>query len=473
MRLAVRELKIIDVSNDSIVIEKFLSDAETAFDIAGNRDNREFVLGLVDQYRAASSWKVKKYIEVILLACLQKCLIHESQRDLVIKTLSLPDDILSNPQGYIDYSLVQLLPKADLHVHLDGSVLPRTILEEHEKQGIPVDFDGDHVEDVVSIGPEGITDFMKFLHDCFELPLRIMQTREGLRRVAFEIVRQAYNENLLHIEPRFAPCLHTRQGLSYDEVIDAVVEGLLEGQARYGVSVGLIAGIYRDKVDLPDEHYKNHCIETARAVAGAQDRYKGVIEFGFDIVGKEDGYPPSMDKFLEAFSYVKAHAPNVHITAHAGEMYGTEDNVRYVVSNYGAERIGHGIQILSGALFGFERLKELPFEICPTSNVQLFCAKSIEEHPVYQLIKQGFLVTINTDNRTASRTTLTAEIFKLLGLHGVELYQGEMISDIIHRLVINGIKAAFIEKEKKKELLAKAEREIGLVNRLVAVLRRD
>ena len=464
--------EIIGTLDDQGIISELLSRAETLLKSRKKDDIEELTIYLVDRFNNPLSWKEKKVTELLLLKFLKAGLITGTQRELVIKTLSLSSDIIDNPDSYIDYCVVGLLPKAELHVHLDGSVLPKTILEEHLRQGIPIDFESEHVEDIVSVGPDGITDFMAFLHNCFDIPLRIMQTREGLRRVAFEIVKQAYYENIFHIEPRFAPCLHLKQGLTYDEVMDAVIEGLLEGQARYGVSVSLIAGIYRDKVDLPEKHFQVHCMETAKAVVMAEERHRGKIELGFDIVGKEEGYPPSRDEFLEAFKYVKGHAPGVHITSHAGEMYGTAQNVTYVVANYGVERIGHGIQLFHDGLYGFERVRQIPFEVCPTSNVHLYCVESIERHPVFELIRQGFIVTINTDNRTASRTKLTDEIYKLLGLHGVELYQGEMISDLIQKLVINSIRSAFISLVRKEELLAKARREIELVNRLVAILKR-
>ena len=467
MRVSYQE-KITSVANDQEAIDDMLTSVGSY--ISRGQFGAALVI-LVEKYNYPPSWKEKKVAELLLLKLYQDEQIHPNQRALIERTLSLDEAVLADPKADIDYGVVSLLPKADLHVHLDGSVFPATIEGEHIRQGIPIDFDRSRIEDIVSIGPDGIQDFDEFLHDCFGLPLRIMQTKEGLTRVAYEMVRQAYRDNLFHIEPRFAPCVHMERGLSYDEVMDSVIKGLLEGQENYGVSVGLIAGIYRDKVDLEDEHYRGHCLETARAVVRAADKYKGEIELGFDIVGKEDGYPPNRGEYMRAFNHVTKLAPHVHITAHAGEMPGTAKNIPFVLANFWAERIGHGIQIFTESFIGLDRILEVPFEICPTSNVQLFCAESFENHPVFELIRRGFFVTINTDNRTISRTTVTKEIFNLLGLHDVVLYEDDRISELIERLVLNGIRAAFIPDDRKEEMLAKARREIELVNKLVKILR--
>jgi adenosine deaminase len=321
------------------------------------------------------------------------------------------------------------LAKIELHCHLDGSLRPETVLELAKKQG---------VETPVSTIKE-IKEYLTAPADCpslaeylkrFDLPIALMQTEEALERVAFELMEDSAKENVKYIEIRFAPLFHQEKGLSIEQIIESVLKGIKRAEAQYEIKGNLILSFLKF---MPSETIKP-VLDLAKPYMG-----KGVV--AVDLAGNEDeGFAKD---FIDAMTYAKTLG--YHITVHAGET-GFGINVLESIELLGAERIGHGVNIRDheGA---FERVKALkiPLEMCPTSNVQTKAVKSAEDHPIVDFIKSGIQVTLNTDNRTVSDTTMVGEI---------ELCQKTLsLTEGLYREIYQmSIEASFASTEIKKWL---------------------
>lgn len=240
------------------------------------------------------------------------------------------------------------------------------------------------------------------------------------------------NDGVCYIETRFAPVFHTQKGLHYDDVIDAVLEGLEEGRKKFGVGYGLILCGMRNM---------KNTLEIAELAVNF--RNKGVV--GFDLAGEEGGYPPK--KHVDAFQFIQR--ANFHITIHAGEAFGKE-SIWQAIQICGAHRIGHGTRLTEDITFDKEgnvvALGELaqyvldtrlPIEICLLSNVHTGAVDKLENHPFIKLFKEKFRVFLNTDDRLMSDTTLTKEYTIAAELFDISL-------DDIEKLNINAMKSAFI-----------------------------
>jgi len=225
-----------------------------------------------------------------------------------------------------------------------------------------------------------------------------MQTEEQLRLVMLDLFRQLESDNVLYAEIRFAPLLHTMQGLKPSEVVRAVNEATREGTEKYGVDAGIILCTLR--------HYsEDQSIETVELVRN----YKGSHVVGFDIAADEAGFP--IDNHVKAFQFAKAH--NIQCTAHAGEARGAE-SVWETLQNFHPSRIGHGVRSVEDAqLLSFLKKKNIHLEVCPTSNIQVNVFDKIEDHSADRIYNAGVSMSINTDARTISNVTLADE-YKLM-----------------------------------------------------------
>lgn len=302
------------------------------------------------------------------------------------------------------------MPKVSLHDHLDGALRPATIVELAAEVGYELP-----TTDPAELGTwftqAASSGSLERYLETFAHTVAVMQTPEGLRRVAKEAVLDLAADGVVHGELRYAPEQHLQRGLSLQEVVDAVQWGLQDGvaaaaDAGRSIRVGTILTAMRH-ADRGDEI----------AALSLTNRDRGVV--GFDIAGAEEGFPPS--RLASAFATLRdADFP---VTIHAGEAAGL-DSIAEAVHLGAACRIGHGVRIVDditfpadgagepelGLLAHWVRDRQIPLEMCPSSNVQTGAARSIAEHPITALKALGFAVTINPDNRLMSGTTLTREM---------------------------------------------------------------
>ncbi len=330
------------------------------------------------------------------------------------------------------------MPKTDLHVHLDGSLRPQTILELAEEQGIELPGNPQTEEEFIKVAKiganhESLADYPK----AFDITLLVLQSEEALYRAAFELGEDAARENVRYIEVRYAPVLHTRSGLSFPVIVEAVAEGLREAKRRYGIMSGqIICGIRH--------------IEPEASVRLAElcvaFKHKGVV--GFDLAGAEFGNPPK--DYLEAFNLVRNN--NVNLTIHAGEAFGPE-SIHQAIHICGAHRIGHGTRLREdGDLLNYINDHRIPLEVCLTSNIQTKAAESFASHPLPFYLSFGLRCTINTDNRLVTNTTMTDEFERAVNSYDLN------IGDL-RKLVVNGFKSSFMPYRKKTTITAQAGME--------------
>ncbi len=334
-------------------------------------------------------------------------------------------------------------PKAELHCHLDGSLRLETMLELATAQGKLGLLPGRDVEslDAILLQIDKSSTLEEYL-SWFSYSIPLMQSKESLRRIAYELVQDAAAENVRYLEIRYAPILHIEEGLTIEQVNEAVLDGMKSAGDDFGVKTGLIISGLRDR-------FESASLRQAELAVAHRD--KGVV--GFDLAGGEAGNPPK--HHLHAFYFARNHRLN--LTVHAGESWGP-DSISQALFHCGAHRIGHGTSLHEDAqLMQFVLDHQIPLEICPTSNVQTSVVDSFESHPVALYIEKGIQVSINTDNRLFSHTDLTSELLKVYEHNGIEMAQ-------LKRVVLDGFRHAFLPFDEKKELVASMAVELGLGN---------
>ncbi|HUP18399.1 MAG TPA: adenosine deaminase [Gemmatimonadota bacterium] len=334
----------------------------------------------------------------------------------------------------VDREILERLPKTDLHVHLDGSLRPETIAELAEKDEVDLPFDS--VEDVRRWFAEELPerDLVAYL-ERFDVTTAVMQTEEALERVAFELVEDAAKENVWYMEVRYAPILSQKRGLSLRQVVDAIDRGLRRGRERYPRTQAyqIICGL---------RHFEP---ERAVRMAALAVEYKGRGVLAFDLAGAEKDNPAK--RFNEAFALVR-HA-NLNVTVHAGEAFGPE-SIHQALHWAGADRIGHGVRLGEDPdLLQYVIDHRIPLEMCPTSNVQTGAVESIEQHPLRRYHEEGVRVTVNTDNRLMSGTTMTDEL-------AVCVEHLDFGLDDLKKILLNGFKSAFLRYQDRKALIEEA-----------------
>ncbi|MEU4167870.1 adenosine deaminase [Streptomyces sp. NPDC026665] len=339
----------------------------------------------------------------------------------------------------IDADTIRRLPKAVLHDHLDGGLRPATLVELAETVGhtLPTTDPQELAAWYYEAANSG--DLVRYIA-TFEHTLAVMQSREGLLRTAEEYVLDLAEDGVVYGEVRYAPELMVNGGLALPEVVEAVQEGLAAGMAKAAaagtpVRVGtLLCGM----------RMFDRTRETADLAVAFRDA--GVV--GFDIAGAEDGFPPA--DHLDAFEHLRRE--NVPFTIHAGEAHGLP-SIHQALQVCGAQRIGHGVRITEdivdgklGRLAGWVRDRRVALEMCPTSNLQTGAATSIAEHPITALRDLGFRVTLNTDNRLVSGTTMTREMSLLVEEAGWGV-------EDLRTVTVNAVKSAFIPFDERKALI--------------------
>jgi adenosine deaminase len=331
----------------------------------------------------------------------------------------------------LDVATIRSAPKVLLHDHLDGGLRPRTVIELAAESGyrdLPTT-DPDALEEWFFQGKPDSS--LELYLEAFAHTVGVMQTPEALERVAAECAEDLAADGIVYAEVRFAPELHLQQGLSLDEVVNAVLAGLRRGAEGRDITMGLLLCAMRQAA---------RSVEIAELAIRHRDN--GVL--GFDMAGPEAGYPPT--RYLDAFQLITHE--NFHFTLHAGEAFGLP-SIWEALQWCGAERLGHGVRIVDditiqpdghvklGRLAAYIRDTRVPIEMCPTSNVHTGAVRSIEDHPIDLLRRLRFRVTVNTDNRLMSGISLTDEFAALARTFGIGL-------DDMEWLTLNAIKSAFL-----------------------------
>ncbi len=346
-------------------------------------------------------------------------------------------------------------PKALLHDHLDGGVRPATVLELGHEIGheLPAD------------DAQGLAEWFRAQSDSGSLvsyletfvhTVGVMQTPQALARVARECALDLAADGVVYAEIRYAPELHLERGLSLDEVVDAVQAGFEEGSALAAAAGRPI----RMGALLTAMRHAARSMEIAELAV--RHRGRGVV--GFDIAGAEAGYPPS--RHLDAFDYL--HRANFHVTIHAGEAFGLP-SIWEAIQVCGTERLGHGVRIVDditvdagsdgagadgaasdgaqlGLLAAWVRDRRIPLEMCPSSNLQTGAAASIAEHPITLLKDLRFRVTLNTDNRLMSDTSVGREMALLVEQAGWTMND-------LRWVTINAMKSSFIPFDERLAII--------------------
>ncbi len=341
---------------------------------------------------------------------------------------------------------IKRLPKALLHDHLDGGLRAQTIIEIADRIGyskLPTDDAKDLAkwfEDSCNSGS-----LVRYL-ETFAHTVAVMQTKEGIVQVARECVIDLARDGVVYAEVRGAPELSTEQGLSIEQVVDATLEGYRQGMAEAAVEGNKI----RVESLLCGMRQSNRSMEAAKAVVKYRDQ--GVV--GFDIAGPEDGFPPSNQ--LEEFEYLRKE--NAHFTIHAGEAFGLP-SIWQAVQICGGERLGHGVRIIDdidftksnpklGLLSSYIKDRRIALELCPTSNLQTGVAKTYSEHPIDKLLSLKFQVTLNTDNRLMSNTSMSNEMQQCVNAFNWKFEDLQLVT-------INAMESSFISYEEKIDLIEK------------------
>ncbi len=339
----------------------------------------------------------------------------------------------------LDREVLRLAPKVLLHDHLDGGLRPRTVIElaeEHGYRNLPT-HDADELALWFNRGAKR-NDLVLYL-ETFAHTVGVMQHRDAIERVAYECAVDLAADGVVYAEVRMAPELCTEEGLTLDDAVEAMLDGFERGAAESGIVIRLICSAMRTAA---------RSLEIAELAVRWRDR--GAV--GFDIAGAEAGFPPT--RHLDAFQYVQRE--NFHTTIHAGEAFGLP-SIWEAVQFCGAERLGHGVRIVDdisgppgeeqlGRLASFVRDRRIPLELCPTSNVGTGVCASIAEHPIGLLRRLRFRVTLNTDNRLMSATSMTHEMAQLHEAFGWGL-------DDFRWLTINAMKSAFVPFPERLRLI--------------------
>jgi adenosine deaminase len=332
----------------------------------------------------------------------------------------------------ITRTLLEQLPKAELHCHLDGSVRPATLLELGREYGVEMPCD-----DAEALGAHMLVRDARSLEEYlqrFDVTLSVMQTADAIERIAYELATDAAKEGVLYLETRFAPILNDRHGLEWGASIEAAVRGLQRAERELGIVGRVIVCSLRH---LPPAT----SLELARLAVAYQGR--GVV--AFDLAGGEAAHPAA--PHAPAFAYALEHG--LPCTCHAGEGEGAA-SVAEAVRVCHVHRVGHATRLIEDAALTDEVQENgIALEICLTSNVQTHAAASYEAHPFRQYLDRGMRVVLNTDNRLMSGVNLVDEYEVAARTFSLSLPE-------LCRLSLNGFECAFVQGSEREVLMARA-----------------
>jgi len=347
---------------------------------------------------------------------------------------------MAEPTADLTDDLIRAAPKVLLHDHLDGGLRPATIVELAADIGHDLPADGADALGRWFTESADSGSLERYL-ETFDHTVAVMQTGAALTRVAREAVEDLAADGVVYAEIRYAPEQHLNAGLTLDEVVVAVQEGFDQGMAEAGGRI-LVRQL------LTAMRHRARSMEIAELAVKYRD--SGVS--GFDIAGAEAGYPPT--RHLDAFEYLQRE--NAHFTIHAGEAFGLP-SIWQAIQWCGADRLGHGVRIIDdveasgdqvelGRLASYVRDKRIPLEMCPFSNLQTGAAASIAEHPIGLLARLRFRVTVNTDNRLMSGTSMTREFAALRDAFGYGLPD-------VRWFTVNAMKSAFVHFDQRLRII--------------------
>jgi adenosine deaminase len=339
---------------------------------------------------------------------------------------------------------IRQAPKALLHDHLDGGLRAETIADIAADIGHQLPrTDPDELRQwFVDAADSGSLE--RYL-ETFDHTVAVMQQPEHIARVATECIEDLAADHVVYAEIRYAPEQHLAAGLELEQVVDAVRDGFERGMAHAEAAGRPIVA----RQLLTAMRHRARSMEIAELAVAYRDQ--GVV--GFDIAGAEAGHPPT--RHLDAFEYLQRE--NAHFTIHAGEAFGLP-SIWQAIQWCGADRLGHGVRIvddvqaydegkvLLGRLAAYVRDKRIPLEMCPSSNVQTGATESIEEHPIGLLTRLRFRVTVNTDNRLMSGTSMTREMSLLADAFDYELAD-------LQWFTVNAMKSAFLAFDERLALI--------------------
>lgn len=345
----------------------------------------------------------------------------------------------------VPHDLILRAPKVLLHDHLDGGLRPLTVIELADQigyQGLPA---SDPQALSAWFAEAAYSGSLERYLETFRHTVGVTQTAEALHRVAYECALDLAADGVVYAEIRYAPELHVERGLALEEIIEAVLAGFSAGEREaiadgHRIRIGVLLTAMRTAMH-------------SRRIAELAVQYRDLGVVGFDIAGAEAGFPPT--RHLDAFEYLRRE--NAHFTIHAGEGFGLP-SIWEAIQWCGADRLGHGVRIVDdiviapdgeatlGRLAAYVRDRRIPLEMCPTSNVQTGAARSIAEHPIGLLRRLGFRVTVNTDNRLMSGTSMTHEMELLSEAFGYGL------SDL-QWFTVNAMKSAFIPFDERLAII--------------------
>ncbi|MBF2052377.1 MAG: adenosine deaminase [Candidatus Sericytochromatia bacterium] len=329
------------------------------------------------------------------------------------------------------------LPKTDLHVHLDGSMRLSTLIELAKDRGVQLpSYEPDELRPYVQMAEacESLEEYLR----AFDITCSVLQDFEALRRAAFELAEDAAMENVKYIEVRFCPLLHTEKGLSMPQIVKAVLVGLADAERQYDILAGvIICGIRHMSVQ--------NSVDLAKLTIDFKNR--GVV--AFDLAGAEYDNPAKHHR--DAFHMILNE--NINCTIHAGEAFGPQ-SISQALHYCGAHRIGHGTRLIEDRdLLNYVNDHRIPLEVCLISNLQTKAVDKLENHPLKKYYDMGLRVTINTDNRMVSNTTVTDELWLAARLFEFDLHD-------LANILINGFKSAFLPHNKKTRLLRSVMAEL-------------
>ncbi len=343
--------------------------------------------------------------------------------------------ILRKGSDNMNMENIKKMKKAEIHIHLDGSVRTKTVLDLANKGNIDLAVNTvEELEKYLQVD-ENNTSLVEYL-EKFELPVAVMQTKENLERIAFELLEDLAKRNYIYAEIRFAPHLHLSKGLNLDEIVTAVLDGFKKARKEYGIEFGLLLSIMRH---MPPEKG----MEILELASKFKD--EGVV--GIDLAGDE--YNFSVKLFEKVFK--KAKKDKINFTIHAGEASGAK-SVEDAL-DLGATRIGHGVRANEDKKL-LQRIIDdgIVLEICPISNYQTKVVSDFSKYPIIDFLKKGVKVSLNTDNQKVSNTTLTKEIEFL------DKYL-DINEEDVKKMIKNTVIGSFVNNKTKEKLLKKLEEE--------------
>ncbi len=333
--------------------------------------------------------------------------------------------------------VIKKLPKAELHCHLDGSLRVDTILRLALEQGIKLPSNNKAKLESILMVKDNIGSLGNYLKK-FDIILSILQTPSALTVIAYELAMDCWKDGIRYLEVRYCPELHTKNGMILSDTVEAVKLGLQQAEKKCGIITGIIICSLRNMSPL-------HSLELSKLAVKYKN--KGVV--GFDLAGIEENFPAKKHK--EAFYLILNN--NINTTIHAGEAFGPQ-SIHQAIHVCGAHRIGHGPRVHEDKdLLNYINNHRIPLEICLTSNIHTKAVVSISKHPFKHYMNEKVRVTLNTDNRLISNTSLSNEYE--IAINNFNLNENE-----IRTIIVNGFKSAFLPHNKRRELIREVVNEL-------------